>query len=74
MDRAEQEQALRDSAASACRTVRQMIAEPKIGVAVILFTFEPGFTAYASNGDRNDMKRELRTILERMEIEDAQRG
>lgn len=42
---------------------------PGVGFAVLLFTFGPGFTAYASNANRQDMIRELRDLVNRLERE-----
>lgn len=36
------------------------------GFALVLFTYEPGATAYASSGNRKDVARELREIADRL--------
>jgi hypothetical protein len=54
-----------------CREVGEILANrvcpPGVGFALLLFTFEPGWTTYCANAQREDMIRELRDLADRLE-------
>lgn len=53
-----------------CREVAEILAgvcPPGIGFALMLFTFEPGWSTYCANVQRRDMIRELRYLADRLE-------
>lgn len=53
-----------------CRDLGETMAAvcpPGYGFALVIFTLEPGFSAYCSNAQRADMIRELRDVADRLE-------
>ncbi len=61
-----------------CREVGDILANrvcpPGIGFALILFTFEPGWSTYVANAKRQDMIRELRDLADRLERGEGRGG
>jgi hypothetical protein len=43
------------------------VCPPGVGFLISFFTFQPGWTTYASNARRQDMIRELRALAQRLE-------
>lgn len=63
-DRAETERLTRDLGET-----MTAICPPGIGFALVLFTFEPGWSTYCANAKREDMIRELRDCSDRLEAQ-----
>jgi hypothetical protein len=60
-----------------CQDIGETLAgvcPPGIGFALLVFTFEPGWSTYCANAKRQDMIRELRDLADRLERGEGRGG